>query len=451
MVRDTSSLPSPGESAGVLPLAGMAGAVSRDPADAQDASGEQAGSRGGPGAVPRVSTGDAAAAAGGQQQQRQRNLLDAAFVLLWILGLIAILYFSRWAAIPLSLIWITFALVYSFRLPDTGAALWIAAAVTVTTTAAIALAIARGAQPADELAEIPLLAAMFGLLIWQGHRRLVAEAERADRNEQVAALMAAERDLVQDASHQLKTPITIALGHAELLARSVTDWRDKQDIEVVVTELNRLRHLSERLLLLAASQNPDFLSREPVSLEMFAIETLRRWQPTADRSWQLGRLDQATVSADRERLALAVDAMMENAGQHTSPGEVIRLSVLQDDGSGYARLVIEDGGSGISPADIAHIFDRFATGSGRPGHRGTGLGLALAAAIARSHDGDIRVRSAVGQGSRFDLLLPVSAAHDSIGGLASTPVPGGASQPGGMSVFGAVPDADAAETTGPIG
>ncbi len=382
---------------------------------------------------------------------RPRSLLDAAWVLLWILGLIAILYFSHWAAIPLSLIWVTCAIVYSFRLPDTGAALWIAATVTVTTSAAIALAISRGAQPADELAEIPLLAAMFGLLIWHGHRRLAAEAERADRNEQVARLMAAERDLVQDASHQLKTPITIALGHAELLARSLTAGQDKRDIEVVVTELNRLRHLSERLLLLAASQNPDFLNREPVSLEMFAIEMLRRWQPTADRRWQLGRLDQATVPADRERLGLAVDAMMENAGQHTGKDDIIRLSVLHDDGSGYARLVIEDGGSGISPTEIAHIFDRFATGSGRTGHRGTGLGLALAAAIARSHDGDIRVQSVLGQGSRFDLLLPVTAAQDSIKGLDATLGAGGMPQPGGMPALGAVPDPDAAEITGPIG
>lgn len=330
--------------------------------------------------------------------------------MLWILGLVAIVLFSHWAMIPLSLIWITFAVLYSFRLPQTGSALWLATAVTVTTAAAIGLAISRGAQPTDELAEIPMLAAMFGLLIWHGHRRLAAEAERANRNEQCAALMAAERNLLQDASHQLKTPITIALGHAEMLARSLTSPQDSRDVQVIVAELNRLRRLSERMLLLAAAQNADFLHREPISLESFVAKTMRRWQPTADRRWELGRVDQATVWADRERLELAVDAVLENASQHTSPGDVIRLSVLHDQQSGTARLTVEDGGTGIAPDDIAHIFDRFVTGSSRTGHRGTGLGLALASAIARGHGGDIQVRSIQGYGSRFDLLLPVTAA-----------------------------------------
>jgi signal transduction histidine kinase len=392
----------------------------------------------------------------GQDGARRRpGLLGPAWIMLWIIGLVAIVIFSRWAMIPLSLIWIVFAVLYSFRLPETGSALWLATAVTVTTAAAIGLAISRGAQPTDELAEIPLLAAMFGLLIWHGHRRLAAEADRADRNEQCARLMAAERNLLQDASHQLKTPITIALGHAELLARSLTGWQDRQDIQVVVTELGRLRRLSERLLLLAASQNQDFLLCEPLALEIFAAETLRRWQPTADRRWLLGRLDQATVCADRERLELAVDAMLENAGQHTSPGDEIRLSVLHDEQSRCARLIIEDGGSGIAPADMAHIFDRFVTGSARTGHRGTGLGLALAAAIARGHGGDIQVQSVQGEGSRFDLLLPVMAAKivpglSGVPGLRGIPDFGAAPDLGGMPDLDTAPTLDAAKGLGAV-
>ncbi len=340
------------------------------------------------------------------------GLLDPAWVLLWLLGLVAIVVFPHWAAISLTLIWITFAILYSLRLPDTGSALWLAAAVTITTSAAVGLAISRGARPVYILVELPLPATMFGLLIWHGHRRMAAEAGRADRSEQCTRLMMAERILLQDASHQLKTPITIALGHAELLARNVSDRQDKHDIQVVVAELNRLRSLSERLLLIAASQNPDFLQRESTELEMFAIETLQRWFPTAKRRWQLGQLDKVTIHADPERLALAVDAMLENACQHTRPHDVIRLSVLG--GESVARLVVEDRGAGIAPTDLARIFDRFAAGRSASGHRGTGLGLALAVAIARGHGGDIHVQSVLGEGSRFELLLPTSSEHGGI-------------------------------------
>ncbi len=350
--------------------------------------------------------------------------LDIAWVVLWILGLAGIVIFERWEAIPFHLIWIAFALLYSFRIRNTKPTLWVLAAMIATTFAAIAFDVRRGAQPADELTEVPLMAAMFWVMMWHSHRRLAANAERVRVSEENERLLAAQRRFLQEASHQLRTPITIALGHSELLARNLADNQDKRDINVIVGELNRLRTLSERLLLIAASENPDFLRPEPVDLDLLAREIIRRWRPTADRSWQVGQLDQVTVYADRERLQLAVDALLENAVQQTSVGGMIRLSVYRArgaDGKGgadraCARLVVSDTGTGIAPTELASIFDRFATGSGRAGRRGTGLGLALVRAVARGHGGDVRVRSVLGEGSTFELLLPVPG----------TPVPGSA-------------------------
>ncbi len=111
--------------------------------------------------------------------------------------------------------------------------------------------------------------------------------------------------------------------------------------------------------------------------------------------------------ADAERLGMAVDALLENAVQHTRQGDFIRLSVTRDDRSGQARLVVEDSGSGISHAELTHIFERFATGAQTAGRRGTGLGLALARAVAEGHGGHIAARSALGRGSRFELTLPL--------------------------------------------
>jgi signal transduction histidine kinase len=196
---------------------------------------------------------------------------------------------------------------------------------------------------------------------------------------------------------------------------------------VVVGELNRLKSLSERLLLIAASENPDFLRPEPLALPLFAVEQLRRWRPAATRRWLVGQVDHVVVSADGDRLALALDALLENAVQHTAEHDLIRVSVVtgehvvSGEHATFASVIIEDSGAGIPEAELAHIFDRFSSGRAArepgtaergaaergPARRGTGLGLALAQAIARGHGGEVRVTSELGAGSRFEVLLPV--------------------------------------------
>jgi len=340
--------------------------------------------------------------------------LDVTWIVLWVLGLAGIV-FGHWETIPFHLIWLTFALIYSFRIRTTRPTVLVLAAMLVTTLAAIWLTLLRGAEPADELTEVPLMAAMFWIMVWHGRRRLAANAERVAVSEENERLLATQRRFLQDASHQLRTPITIALGHSELLARNLAAEQDKRDIAVIVGELNRLRTLSERLLLIAASASPEFLQSEHVDLDEFIAETLWRWQPTASRHWQLGQLDEATAMADRERLGLALDALLENAVQHTGVDDLIRLTVIRDDKAGLVSLMVQDTGLGIEAGELEHVFQRFATGQ-RPagGHRGTGLGLALVRAVAEGHGGQVRAQSTPGLGSRFELLLPV----------ASTPRPG---------------------------
>ncbi len=253
-----------------------------------------------------------------------------------------------------------------------------------------------------------ILASGLGL-VWHGDRGRSAAAGGDRAGEETGQLLASQRTFLQDAAHQLKTPITIALGHAELLAAELAGHREQQDVYVMVGELTRLKSLSERLLLIAASQDPEFLWLAPVALDSFLVEALRRWQPTARRVWATGRLDAVTVPADHERLGLALDALLENAVQHTGPGDTIRLAVRQDDDAKSARLIIEDSGEGIMPAEIDHIFERFRTGPARGGPRGTGLGLTLVRAVALGHGGEVQVRSTPGAGSSFELVLPTAA------------------------------------------
>ena len=336
--------------------------------------------------------------------------LDVTWIVLWVLGLAGIV-FGHWETIPFHLIWLTFALLYSFRIRTTRATALVLAAMLVTTLAAIWLTMLRGAEPADELTEVPLMAAVFWIMIWHGRRRLAANAERVVVSEENERLLATQRRFLQDASHQLRTPITIALGHSELLARNLAADQDKRDIAVIVGELNRLRTLSERLLLIAASASPEFLQPEHVDLDELIAETLWRWQPAASRHWQLGQLDEATAMADRERIGLALDALLENAVQHTGEDDLIRLAVLREDKTGQVSLTVQDSGTGIEAGELEHVFERFATGL-RPvaGHRGTGLGLALVRAVAEGHGGQVRAQSTSGLGSRFELVLPLAGA-----------------------------------------
>jgi thiol-disulfide isomerase/thioredoxin/anti-sigma regulatory factor (Ser/Thr protein kinase) len=227
--------------------------------------------------------------------------------------------------------------------------------------------------------------------------------------EETGRLLARQRAFLQDAAHQLRSPITIALGHAELLAAELDGRREQQDIHVVVGELTRLKSISERLLLIAVSEDPEFLFLSPVALDRLLVDALQRWQPTARRVWATDQLDPVTVPADRERLELALDALLENAVQHTGVGDTIKLSVTRDDEAATARLIVEDSGEGIEPSEVDHVFERFRTGPGRGGPHGTGLGLALVRAVALGHAGEVSVRSTPGAGSRFELALPVTA------------------------------------------
>ena len=197
-----------------------------------------------------------------------------------------------------------------------------------TTAAAIGLDVARGTEPVAELTEVPLMAAMFLAMVWHARRKLTAEQESRRVGEENARLLATQRRFLQDASHQLRTPITIALGHAELLAGGLTGRQEGHDIEVVLGELNRLRRIAERLLLIAAAEDPEFLQPEAVELDSFTMEILRRWRPTADRRWQLGRLDKVTVQADRERLAWPSTRCWRTRSGTPSTGDVIKLSVV---------------------------------------------------------------------------------------------------------------------------
>jgi signal transduction histidine kinase len=168
-----------------------------------------------------------------------------------------------------------------------------------------------------------------------------------------------------------------------------------------------------RLLLLASAGNPGFLDLAPVAADSLVIDALDRWG-YAPRRWRLGEMAEIAVLGDRDRLAVALDALLENAVAHTGTDDRIEFSARIEDG--HAVLAVADSGCGIPEADLERIFSRFARASHRSREAdGFGLGLPVVQAIAEAHHGSVRVKSTVGGGSRFELLILAAPAPESPG------------------------------------
>jgi two-component system OmpR family sensor kinase len=344
------------------------------------------------------------------------RLLDVAWALFALANLVAMTAFPRWETVPFHFIWVSMTLVYGFRVWRTGGTAWTLAAVVLLTGVSLWHDVADRTQPPDELTEVPLMAAMFVVMVWHARRRLAAMTEVQRVSDDNRRLLEREKRFVQDASHQLRTPITIALGHAELVARErERDGPASEEAHVVVEELQRLRRLADLLLRIVGAEEGSTPRRSEVQVDVMVAETVRRWLPTP-RAWSVGALDAAAVLGDADQLQMALDELIQNAVAHTRPGDPIELEVRAS--NGRILLRVADGGSGIDHRDLDRIFERFAQSDG-DGDRptpGLGLGLSFVRSVAESHGGRISVSSTLGRGSVFELALPAAAAREEIPG-----------------------------------
>jgi signal transduction histidine kinase len=334
---------------------------------------------------------------------------DLAWVLFVGLNLLAMQLIPEWQTVPFLIIWISLTTVYGWRLWRFGSALTTVLVVTLATGGLIGWQVLRGEQDGDYLAEVPLLAMLFVVMVWHSRRRLAAMAEMQRVSEHNLVLLDQQRQFLQDASHELGTPISIALGHAELIERAATDTTIAADARIAVDELLRMKRLTSRMLLLAASDRPEFLHVSTVDVEGVVVEAFKRWSHVR-RTWSISALEETWVDGDADRLTLALDALIENAVDHTGPDGAIELSVRRE-GSGIV-VAVSDNGSGIPAAEFDRIFSRFSridTGRNRAAG-GFGLGLAIVKAVAQAHQGSVQVRSTPGEGSIFELSLPAAVA-----------------------------------------
>jgi two-component system OmpR family sensor kinase len=222
--------------------------------------------------------------------------------------------------------------------------------------------------------------------------------------DRLEAAFQTQREFVSDASHELRTPITIVRGHLELLGDDPDERRET--IALVTSELDRMSRFVDDLLLLAKAEREDFLRVSQIELGALTDELLDKATALGDRQWQLESRGEAVLVADRERLTQALMGLAQNAVQHTGPGDPVWLGSEAD--RREARLWVRDAGPGVTAEDQERIFSRFARASAsRRRSEGAGLGLAIVRAIADAHGGRVALSSRPGAGATFTVIIPL--------------------------------------------
>lgn len=215
---------------------------------------------------------------------------------------------------------------------------------------------------------------------------------------------ATQRRFVDDAGHELRTPITVIRGNLELMGDDPADRA--ATVALVTDELDRMARIVDDLLILAKSEQADFVEPHPMDLGAFTDDLLAKAKLIADRPWSVDAREEVVVVADEQRLTQAMTNLIRNAAEHTPPSAGVAIgSALRN---GEAVLWVRDEGPGIPAPDRERLFERFARGSrGKRSTDGAGLGLAIVAAIADGHGGNVTVEDGPGGGALFSIHLPV--------------------------------------------
>lgn len=237
--------------------------------------------------------------------------------------------------------------------------------------------------------------------------------------DRLEAALASQREFLDDAGHELRTPITIMRGHLELAGDDADRLAESRP--VVVGELDRMARIVDDMLLLARAEQVDFLRIHPVDVDELLESCMNKVRAISDHTWVLDAQAFGVIDADADRLTQAVLNLAVNAARHTEPGGEIGIGA-QLHGREFTMWV-RDTGEGIAPDDQERIFRRFARSSTRRPNGSAGLGLSISLAIVEAHGGSIDLQSALGDGSTFTLRLPITQPGASATGAPSAQNP----------------------------
>ena len=217
-----------------------------------------------------------------------------------------------------------------------------------------------------------------------------------------------QKQFISDASHELKTPLTVILSSSELAVGEPDGAKTKQYIDNIHAESLRMKELVEDMLTLARAESGAKLVMEPVDLSDTALESALAFEPVAFENGRTLAYDiqpELSVSGSAMQLRRLTDILLDNAVKYAAAGTDISLLLRREGRS--AVLQVENKGETIPPEKLPHLFDRFyRADESRTGGEGFGLGLAIAQSIAQTHGGNIGCTSAEGV-TRFTVTLPL--------------------------------------------
>jgi heavy metal sensor kinase len=235
-------------------------------------------------------------------------------------------------------------------------------------------------------------------------------------NEMLARLEAAFQRVSQftaDASHELRTPVSLVRTSAELALRKPrSDAEYCESLARILDESERISRLIDQLLLLArtdsASATLSAVRTDLAAPLQAACAEARALAEAKDLNFSETIPSSIWVQGDTASLHRLFRILLDNAVKYTHSGGEINVRLRSDDG--YAVADVRDSGIGIAPQDLPHIFERFYRSDPARSREsgGTGLGLAIGHWIAQAHQGEIRVESLPGKGSNFEVRIPLS-------------------------------------------
>ena len=264
------------------------------------------------------------------------------------------------------------------------------------TLGACAVSIALLAVETPIAAPLPLVVLP---MIYRMNRAIEAQRKA---NEQLAAVLAAQRRFLTDVSHQVATPLATIMTNLSILSRATRKGPAGEAVSDSVAEAERMKRMLARLRALAHADEDVPLRRELVDLAELTADVVRAYTAQAATSG-VGLVTEvgtdARVSADKDLLREAVANLVDNAVRVSPRGAQVRLRV--DRGAGGPMIAVADDGPGIEEERLPRLFERF-----QRSDSGSGLGLAIARRVVERHGGTLQVKTERGAGSTFTIELP---------------------------------------------